>query len=173
MDPVTPPNRVQRTMQHIASLRPVAAVFRRTFHHFDRWALGLLRGRTLSGVVAGVPNIMLTTTGARTGRARTVPLIGLPVAGGGTAIVGTRWGSEHNPGWFHNLTSDPRAVVQRGDERIDVVARRVPEGGEYDAIMRQADAVYVGFPKYRRRISRRAVPVFVLEPLSEASLPRV
>ena len=84
-------------------------------------------------------------------------MIGLPVPGG-TAIVGTRWGSEQNPGWFHNLTSDPRAVVERGDERIDVVARRVPEGGEYDAIMRQADRVDVGFAKYRRRISSRAVP---------------
>jgi hypothetical protein len=38
--------------------------------------------------------------------------------------------------------------------------------------MRQADRVYVGFPKYRRRISSRAVPVFVLEPFSEASLRR-
>ena len=90
--------------------------------------LRLLRGRTLSGVVAGVPNIMLTTTGARTGRSRTVPLIGLPLDGGGTAIVGTRWGSEHNPGWF-----------------------------------------YVGFAKYRRRISRRAVPIFVLDEVSEVS----
>ena len=69
---VTRPNRVQRTIQHIASLRPVSAVFRHTFHYVDRWGLGLLRGRTLSGVMAGVPNIMLTTTGARTGRSRTV-----------------------------------------------------------------------------------------------------
>jgi hypothetical protein len=38
--------------------------------------------------------------------------------------------------------------------------------------MRQADAVYVGFPKYRRRISRRTVPVFVLEPVSEESRRR-
>jgi deazaflavin-dependent oxidoreductase (nitroreductase family) len=171
MGPVTP-NRFQRTIQHIASLRPVAAVFRHTFHHVDRWSLGPLRGRTLSGVLAGVPNNMLTTTGARTGRSRTVPLIGLPVAGGGTAIVGTRWGSEHHPGWYHNLTSDPRALVQRGADRIEVVARRVPVGGEYDAIMRQADAVYVGFPRYRRRISGRAVRVFVLEPVSEESRRR-
>jgi deazaflavin-dependent oxidoreductase (nitroreductase family) len=172
MGPVTSPNRLQRTIQHVASLRPVAAVFRHTFHHVDRWAVRLLRGRTLSGLLAGVPNIMLTTTGARTGRSRTVPLIGLPVTGRGTAIVGTRWGSERNPGWFHNLTSDPRAVVERGDERIDVVARRVVAGGEYDAIMRQAGAVYVGYPKYHRRISRRAVPVFVLEPVSEESRRR-
>ena len=160
---LTRPNHVQRMMQHIASLRPVAAVFRHTFHHIDRWGLGILRGRTLSSVIAGVPNIMLTTTGAKTGKLRTVPLVGVPVEGRRIAVVGTRWGSEHNPGWSYNLTEDPHAVVERDGERIEVVARRVLDRDEYDAIMCRADEVYVGFPKYRRRISRRAVPVFVLE----------
>ena len=160
---LTTPNRVQRMMQHIASLRPVAAVFRHTFHHVDRWGLGVLRGRTLSSVIAGVPNILLTTTGAKTGKQRTVPLVGVPVDGGRIAVVGTRWGSEHNPGWSYNLTEDPHAVVERDGRQIQVVARRVVDRDEYDAIMRRADEVYVGFPKYRRRITRRAVPVFVLE----------
>ena len=103
-------NAVQRTMQRIASLRPVAFVFRHTFHHIDRAAVGVLRGRTVSGIVAGVPNIMLTSTGARTGRPRTVPLVGIDVADG-VAIVGTRFGSPHHPGWYHNLVADPRAVI--------------------------------------------------------------
>ena len=75
------PNAVQRTMQRIASLRPVAFVFRHTFHHIDRAAVGVLGGRTVSGIVAGVPNVMLTSTGARTGRPRTVPLVGIDVRG--------------------------------------------------------------------------------------------
>jgi deazaflavin-dependent oxidoreductase (nitroreductase family) len=158
------PNLPQRMIQHVAAARPVAAVFRHTFHHLDRWCLGLLRGRTLSGLLAGVPNVLLTTTGARSGRPRTVPLVGLSRTGGETAIVGTRWGSQHHPGWFYNLSNDPRAVLQRGDEQAEVVARRVVDEGEYDEIMRQADAVYLGFAKYRRRISRRAVPIFVLRP---------
>jgi deazaflavin-dependent oxidoreductase (nitroreductase family) len=156
-------NAVQRTMQRLASLRPVAFVFRHTFHHLDRVLLRVLGGRTLSSIIAGVPNILLTTTGARTGRARTVPVIGLPVDGG-LAIVGTRFGSPTNPGWYHNLSHDPHARVTRRDETTDVVARLVPDGAEYDAIMRVADSVYCGFPKYRRRITTRRVPVFVLEP---------
>jgi deazaflavin-dependent oxidoreductase (nitroreductase family) len=114
--------------------------------------------------LAGVPDVLLTTTGARSGEPRTVPLVGLSRSDGATAIVGTRWGSQHNPGWFYNLTKDPRAVVQCGEEQVEVVARRVVDDGEYDEIMRQADAVYVGFARYRRRISRRAVPIFVLQP---------
>ena len=123
----------------------------------------MLGGRTLSSIVAGVPNIMLTTTGARTGRARTVPVIGLPVDGG-LAVVATRFGSPSNPGWYHNLSHDPHARVTRREATVDVVARSVPDGAEYDAIMRLADSVYAGFPKYRRRITTRRVPVFVLEP---------
>jgi deazaflavin-dependent oxidoreductase (nitroreductase family) len=160
---VTTPNRVQRLIQHVASLRPVAAIFRHTFHHVDRWGLGPLRGRTLSGVLAGVPNIMLTTTGAKSGKARTVPLVGVPVDGGGIAVIGTRWGSQHDPGWSYNLAANPHAVVERAGERFEVEARRVDDDGEYDAIIRRADEEYVGFAKYRRRISRRTVPVFVLE----------
>jgi deazaflavin-dependent oxidoreductase (nitroreductase family) len=163
------PNLPQRMIQHVAAARPVAAVFRHTFHHLDRWCLGLLRGRTLSGLLAGVPNVLLTTTGARSGKPRTVPLVGLPRADGETAIVGTRWGSQHNPGWFYNLSNDPRAVLRRGDEHAKVVARHVVDEREYDAIMRQADAVYVGFAKYRQHISRRAVPIFVLRPQSPAA----
>ncbi len=159
---VGPPNIAQRAIQHVASLRPVAAMFRYTFHHVDRWALAVLRGRTLSGVLAGVPNIMLTTTGAKSGKPRTVPLVGVPVDGGDLAVIGTRWGSEHNPGWYHNLSKDPRAVMERDGERIDVTARRVTDSDEYDDIMRRADEVYIGFAKYRRRITRRDVPIFVL-----------
>ena len=77
--------------------------------------------------------------------------------------VGTRWGSQHDPGWSHNLTAHPRADMERDGEHVDVTARRVPPGDEYDAIMCRADEVYVGFAKYRRRITHREVPVFVLD----------
>ena len=161
------PNVLQRMIQHIASLRPVAAIFRHTFHHVDRVAVRVFGGRTLSGILAGVPNIMLTTTGARSGEPRTVPLVGVPLASGDLAIVGTRWGSQHDPGWSHNLTAEPHAVVERDGRRDAVTARRVTDRDEYDAILRRADEVYVGFAKYRRRISRRTVPVFLLTRVPE------
>ena len=160
------PNVVQRTMQRVASMRPVAFVFRHTFHHIDRTLYHLLGRHTVSGFVAGVPNIMLTTTGARTGRRRTVPLVGVPTDHG-LAIVGTRFGSPHQPAWYHNLLADPRAELHHhGGATSAVIAREVPDGAEYDAVMRAADAVYSGFPVYRRRITTRRVPVFVLQPVA-------
>jgi deazaflavin-dependent oxidoreductase (nitroreductase family) len=163
MEQITRANMLQRMMQRFASIRPVAFVFRHTFHHIDRALLGVLGGRTLSAIVAGVPNVMLTTIGAHSGEQRTVPVIGLPVDAG-LAIVGTRFGSQHHPGWYHNLRSHPMATVARHGASTPVRARQVAAGDEYDSIMRLADEVYLGFPKYRARIDRRQIPVFVLEP---------
>ena len=92
------PNRFQRMMQQMASLRPVAFVFRHTFHHVDKVAVRVLGGRTLSSVLGGVPNILLSTTGARSGKARTVPLLGVPIPNGAVAVIGTRFGHEMHPG---------------------------------------------------------------------------
>src|SRR6187200_1127531 len=89
-------------VQRVASLRPVAAMFRLTFHHLDRRLFARFGGRTLSGVLGGVPELLLTTTGARSGRSRTVPLVGIGLADGSVAVVGTRWGSHREPGWSHN-----------------------------------------------------------------------
>ena len=163
MEPPKQANAVQRFMQHFASLRPVASVFRHTFHHLDKALYRLMGRRTVSGIIAGVPNIMLTTTGARSGRLRTVPLVGLPVDGG-VAVIGTRWGSETNPGWSYNLDHDPQAWIEGDGTRTSVTARRVADGPEYETIFGGADRFYLGFPKYRRRITNRQVPMFVLEP---------
>ena len=149
---VTTPNRVQRMMQHIASLRPVAAVFRHTFHHIDRWGLGI--SATAQQRHRRRAEHHAHHHRRQAGKQRTVPLVGVPVDGGRIAVVGTRWGSQHDPGWSYNLTADPRAVIERDGQHIEVMARRVLDRDEYDAIMRRADEVYVGFAKYRRRITR-------------------
>lgn len=156
-------NRFQLSFQKFASLRPVAFLFRHAAHHLDRVAVKLFRGHTLSGTLAGIPNIMLTTTGARSGQERTVPLIGLDV-NGAVAVVGTRFGSDENPGWYYNLTKDPHAVIEVNGVRTRVVARSVPDGEEYDRLMTLADSVYAGYAKYRTRIQGRRIPIFVLEP---------
>ena len=90
-------------------------------------------------------------------------MIGVPVDGS-VAVIGTRWGSETTPGWAYNLDHDPQAWIERDGTRTSVTARRVPEGTEYETIFSDADRIYLGFPRYRGRITKRQVPVFVLEP---------
>ena len=62
------------------------------------------------------------------------------------AIVGTCFGSPHHPAWYHNLLATPHADMERDGLKSAVVARSVPDGPEYDAVMHAADAVYSGFP---------------------------
>ena len=160
---IDPPNRFQRGFQKFASLRPVAAVLRPTAHRLDAITAKLFGGRTVSSALAGIPNIFLTTTGAKSGELRTVPLVGLNIDGS-IAIIGTRFGSDRHPGWYFNLLATPQATVEVKGVRTEVVARLVDDPAEYDRIMALADSVYAGYAKYRERITDRTIPVFVLDP---------
>lgn len=65
------------------------------------------RRRSLSAMLSGLPVVLLTTTGARTGHPRQVLLLGLP-DGDRMVVTGANWGGPRNPAWYHNLRADPR-----------------------------------------------------------------
>ena len=155
------PNRFQRLNQRLAATRFLAFVFRHSFPHIDRLAARHLRGRTVSAVIAGLPNILLTTTGVRSGRPRAVPLVAIPFETG-VAVIATRFGAQSHPAWYHNLVADHHAIAEISGRRIPVVAEEIASGDTYDEIMRRADLVYAGFRSYRARITQRHIPVFLL-----------
>ncbi len=62
------------------------------------------------GLLAGLPVIMLTTTGAKSGLPRPMPLVGIPM-GDDVAVIGSNYGQERTPGWVHNLLANPAATV--------------------------------------------------------------
>ena len=160
---VRPPNGLQRLVQRGAATRPGAWTFARTARHLDRALLRLTHGRTtMAAVVAGIPVIMVTSTGRRSGEARTSPLLGVPV-GDDLALVGTNFGQTSLPAWYLNLTADPHGTVTYADRSVRVVAREAA-GDEWDAVMRTAASIYPGYDAYRARIAGRAIPVLVLEP---------
>lgn len=156
-------NGLQRVTQRFASSRPGAWTFAKTAHHLDRLVLRATKGRsTLAAVVAGIPVVMVTSTGRRSGEHRTMPLLGVPI-GDDLALVGTNFGREHEPAWVGNLRADPRAAVEYRGTRIDVTARdATPE--EHAAVLREAAHIYPGYDAYQERISSREIPVLVLTP---------
>src|SRR5512143_2918821 len=90
----------QRLVQRFAWSKVGMWVGSNYLHHIDRLAIRLTNGKTsLSSIIAGVPIVMLTTTGARTGLQRTVPLIGLPDENR-IIVVASSWGREKHPGWY-------------------------------------------------------------------------
>lgn len=160
---VRPANAVQRATQRVAATKPVAWAFSHTARHLDAWVLGLTKGRsTLSGVVAGIPVITVTSTGRKSGRRRTSPLLGVPT-GDDLALVGTNFGGASTPAWYLNLTADPCGEVTYRDRTVAVLAREATDE-EWDAVMRTAASIYPGYDAYRERIRGRAIPVLVLEP---------
>lgn len=159
---VKPPNRVQRTLQHAAARDRVSSTLQKTLYPLDKTLHRASGGRhTVASVLTGIPVIMLTTTGARTGNARSTPLIGIPMEDG-LVVIGSNYGTEATPGWVHNLEANPAASVTYRDRRVAVVARRA-NLQETEQAFDAAAAIYAAFPDYRNRAAHREIRVFVLE----------
>ena len=156
-------NLVQRVLRRFAASGPGSWLFAKVLHHVDRPVHRLTRGRyTFASLVSGIPVVMLTTRGAKSGQPRTVPLLGIPVDGT-VAVIASNFGQFRYPGWYHNLRHDPGADVVIDGARRRV--RAVEADGERRAeIWAQGLRVYPGFDQYERRASHRRIVVFVLEP---------
>ncbi|MFM7224317.1 MAG: nitroreductase family deazaflavin-dependent oxidoreductase [Actinomycetota bacterium] len=161
-----PANAAQRTVQRLAATKAGSWVFQRTLYRIDRplhrWTNGRL---TAPGLLAGLPVIMVTTTGARSGLPRSMPLAGIPV-GDDLAVVGSNFAQVRTPAWVHNLEADPQAEVAWRDRSVGVRARPATEP-EREIVWARGTEIYGGFAAYRERITDRTVRIFVLE-VSEA-----
>jgi deazaflavin-dependent oxidoreductase (nitroreductase family) len=118
------------------------------------------RGR-IAGRIGKLDVLLLTTTGRRTGKARTVPLL-YTGTGGSYAVVASKGGADLDPAWCVNLRASPAALVDLGGKRIRVEARET-EGDERERLWRQMADGYQGYDNYKQKTSRQ-IPVFVLEP---------
>lgn len=157
-------NLIQRILRRFAASGPGAWLFARVLHHIDRPVHRLTRGRhTFASLVSGIPVVMLTTTGAKSGQARTVPVLGIP-ADGTVAIIASNFGQHRHPAWYHNLRAHPDAAVVVGGTHRRVRAIEV-EGDHRAAIWQEGLRVYPGFGQYERRASHRRISIFLLEPV--------
>ena len=158
---VRKPNAAQLSMQHIAATRAGAWFFARTLDDIDRALLRLSRGQlTVPGVLAGLPVLTVTTTGARTGQRRSAPLIGVP-AGDDIAVIGTSFGQSRTPGWYHNMRADPKVEVTYRDKTVNAIAREAGDG-ERQTIWEQAKTMYLGYQLYASRIKNRPIHIMIL-----------
>lgn len=158
----------QRTVQRITATRAIAWIFSYTLHHIDRVLMGVSGGRvSLPKLLAGLPVIRLTTTGAKTGKKRTVPLLGLQ-DDDKWVVVASNWGSDRHPAWYHNLRTNPEVKVTYNNQTGDYVAREATED-EWETYWHQAIDLYVGYEAYQRRSDDRQIPIVVLEPAETAT----
>lgn len=94
-------NVFHRAMRAVAVTKAGRVLFRPTAHRLDQLVSKLTRGkRSFAGIAAGLPAVILTTTGAKSGKPRTVALLGIPHPDG-VAVVATNYGGATHPAWYH------------------------------------------------------------------------
>lgn len=117
----------------------------------------------LPGDLAAGRFLLLTTTGAKSGKRRTVPL-GFVRTEGKTFILASLGGRPENPAWYHNLVANPGVTVELGPDTYEAEAV-VLQGEERDRIFEICARKVSNFGDYQRRTSR-IIPVIELRPLA-------
>src|SRR4051794_20104986 len=138
----------------------------------DSWhqmTLNLMRdlrenGQVTQGPFAGRKVLLLTTVGARTGTARTTPLV-YTTDGPHWVIVASKGGSDSHPAWYLNLLANPYATIETGGETVSVKADQA-HGAERRRLYDQHAAQHPSFREYEQK-TQREIPVLVLEHATE------
>jgi deazaflavin-dependent oxidoreductase (nitroreductase family) len=118
-------------------------------------------GGEVGGQYAGMPLLLLTTTGRRTGRPHTTPLAYL-AQDGDLVVFASKGGAPTNPDWFHNLRAHPVATVEVGADRFEARAR-ITAGEERARLFALQAERRPQFAGYAAGTSRE-IPVVVLSP---------
>ena len=158
--------RLKPLIYRFASSRVGAALFAPTLHLVDRFVFRISNGRAFAtSALAGLPIVMLTSTGAKSGTRRTVPLVGIR-DGDKVVLIASYYGSTRHPAWYYNLRAHPEATLSIDGQSRNYIARAAT-ASEYDHYWGQAVSLYVGYAAYKSRTGGRSIPIMVLTPKSE------
>ncbi len=129
----------------------------------SKWNIWLYRktnGR-MGAKLRAAPVCLLTTTGRRTGLARTVPLLYL-ADGERVVVVASQGGMSTHPEWYLNVVANPKVTVEiDGDARAMLARTATPD--EKRALWPRLVAMYPSYDTYQQR-TEREIPVVVCEP---------
>ena len=121
-------------------------------------------GGRIGGKMGKVPVLLLTTTGRKTGKQRTLPLSYI-MDDEAYVITASAGGAEKHPGWFFNIRSNPQAAIQVKDKHIKVTAEIAGQEKKSELWARLV-AVAPNFAGYQKRTSRE-IPMVILRPVEE------
>jgi deazaflavin-dependent oxidoreductase (nitroreductase family) len=110
----------------------------------------------VGGPFAGAPMVLLTTSGAKTGRKLTTPLMYLP-DGDRIVVFASKGGALTNPNWYHNIVANPEATLEVGSQKFTARAT-VTQGEERDRLYATQAERYTAFADYQAKTSR-TIPV--------------
>ncbi len=119
-------------------------------------------GGKVTGMFADAPLVLLTTTGAKSGKERTTPVVYFE-DGGKLVIVASLAGAPKHPAWFLNVQANPEVAIERATEKFRAVAN-IAGQAERDRLYARASELMPAFVEYQRKTTR-VIPVVVLERL--------
>jgi deazaflavin-dependent oxidoreductase (nitroreductase family) len=115
----------------------------------------------VSGMFEGMNMVLITHTGAKSGKERVLPLV-YTTDGDRYVIAASKGGADTNPDWYHNLVANPKIKVEIGTETFDATAKLIEDRAERDRLYAGMVAHNPGFADYEKKTTR-LIPVFVLE----------
>lgn len=128
---------------------------------FHRTLLRLTGGR-VGRSLAGMPVVVLETTGRKSGEPRRTMLTAPVVDGDTVVLVASYGGDSRDPQWYRNLCADPDVTIEMGGERREMRARTAT-AEEKAALWPRITKAYRGYAGYQRRTDRD-IPVVLLTP---------
>ena len=118
-------------------------------------------GGKVTGMFGGAPLVLLTTTGAKSGKERTTPVV-YTTDGDKVVVIASKGGAPTSPDWYHNLVANPDVTVELPGEKFEARAR-VAEGDERDRLYAAQAELMPNFAEYQKATTRK-IPVVVLTP---------
>lgn len=132
----------------------VVTAFHKTVH--------AVSGGRLGSNMFGMPVVMLTTTGRKSGMERTTPLTS-PLREGDTIVLVASWGGDdRHPQWYRNLQENPKVKATIDNRTRDYIARTATDA-EKAGLWPKVVASYKGYGDYQTRTSRE-IPLVLLDP---------
>jgi deazaflavin-dependent oxidoreductase (nitroreductase family) len=115
----------------------------------------------VTGPFAGAPMVLLTTTGAKTGKERVIPLVHTR-DGDRVVVIAPKGGAPAHPHWYLNLLAHPEVTVELPGETFRARATALTDGPEHDRLYRAQADLMPNFDEYQTK-TERTIPVVVLE----------
>ena len=111
----------------------------------------------------GMPVIILTHRGRKTGATRKTPLMRVATDDGRYVVVASLGGAPKHPEWYYNLVENPDVTLQDGERVMELRARLVEDPAERTRLWSIAVQAYPDYDAYQQR-TERVIPIFALEP---------
>lgn len=135
---------------------------RKYLHRMDTSVLKWSQGRkSLTTMLTGLPVVVLSTTGARSGKIRSTPVVAIP-HGENIILVPSSFGSSTHPDWYYNMRAYPEVALSSNGQTQAYMAR-IAEPEERQDFWKLAVYYYPGYQSYEERCGGREIPIFLLE----------